>query len=81
MVSSGAPARRPTLTPSGYAKRQQQRARRSGLSRASTSAASLRNPCILASLSKGSAAGPNSSASSPAPLLRRRSIWKKRSCA
>src|ERR1017187_8324721 len=56
-------------------------ARRAGLSRARTCCASRRKPCIRAALSRGSAALPKSSDSSPAPRRLRRSIWKNLSWA
>ena len=47
---------------------------------ASTARALARNLCTRRPTSASSAAGPTSSESSPAPDLRRVSIWKKRSC-
>ena len=73
-----ASASNPAPTPSAYTSIS---ARSPSPSAASARRERARKRCTRAARSVGSAAAPNSAASSPAALRRRRSIWKKRSCA
>ena len=68
----------PAFTPAVYAS---STCNSAASKRASIPAARYRNRCLRISVSSGSAAGPNNSASSPADCRRSRSIWKNRSWA